>query len=101
MIPKALRMTLTPQVPVVNSLLQWEQAQTDFSLTLTRILLEYWESRKRSISEELNIINELIKEGTEEAEVEFMTTVIDRITMNVERDLSTKNPPNQTPPKHT
>ena len=95
-------MTLTPQVPVVNSLLQlkWEQAQKDFSLTLTRILLEYWENRKRSISE-LNIVNELIKEGTEEAEVEFMTTVIDRITMNVERDPSTKKPPNQTPPKHT
>ena len=44
-IPKALRVTLTPQVLVVNSLLQlkWEQAQIDFGLTLTQILLDYWE----------------------------------------------------------
>ena len=41
-------------------------------------------NRKRSINEKLSIVNDLIKEGTEESEIEFMTTVIDRITMNVE-----------------
>ena len=98
-IPKSLRVTLTPQVPVVNSFLQlkWEQAQIDFGLTLTRILLEYWENRLKSITEEIKVINDVIKENTEESEIEFMLTIIDRITLNIERDLSTKKPPNQQP----
>lgn len=102
-IPKALRVTLTPQVPVVSSFLQlkWEQAQIDFGLTLTRILLEYWENRRKSITDEINVIRDLIKENTEEAEIEFMLTIIDRITLNIERDLTTKKPPNQPTPNRT
>ena len=99
-IPKSLRVTLTPQVPVVSSYLQlkWEQAQIDFGLTLTSILLEYWDNRWKSITDEIKVISDLIKETTEESEIEFMTTIISRITTNVERDLSTKKTPNQSQP---
>ena len=99
-IPKSPRVTLTPQVPVVSSYLQlkWEQAQIDFGLTLTSILLEYWDKRWKSITDEIKVISDLIKETTEESEIEFMTTIISRITANVERDLSTKKTPNQSQP---
>ena len=88
------------QVLVVSSYLQlkWEQAQIDFGLTLTSILLEYWDNRWKSITDEIKVISDLIKETTEESEIEFMTTIISRITTNVERDLSTKKTPNQSQP---
>ena len=98
-IPKSLRVNLTPQVPVVNSYLQlkWEEAQHTFGLTLTSILLDYWDSRKKAIQDEITVIMDIIKENTTEPELEYMTTVIDRITTNIERDLSTKKPPNPGP----
>ena len=98
---KSLRINLTPQVPVVNSYLQlrWEEAQQNFGLTLTNILLEYWQNRLKSITDEIGIITNLIKENTEDAEMEHMTTIIDRITLNIERDLSTKKISNTSPPK--
>ncbi|MCG8076368.1 MAG: hypothetical protein JAY75_09030, partial [Candidatus Thiodiazotropha taylori] len=100
-IPKSLRVNLTPQVPVVNSYLQlkWEEAQQDFGLTLTRILLEYWENRQKSINEEIQVILDIIKQHTQEEELEYMTSIIDRITLSIERDLSTRKTPNQTSPK--
>ena len=54
--------TLTAsQVPVVNSLLQlkWEQAQIDFSLTLTGILLEYWETKHSKDERVIKSVHEL------------------------------------------
>ena len=94
-IPKSLRVNLTPQVPVVNSTLQlkWEEAIMHFGLSLTRILLEYWENRRKHIMEEIDTILGIIKENNDMEEVEFMTSIIDRITINVEKNLSTpKNP---------
>ena len=91
-IPKSLRVNLTPQVPVINSYLQlrWEEAQQQFGLTLTTILLEYWESRKKSIQAEIEVILNMMKENTEQSELDYMTAIIDRITLSIERDLSLK-----------
>ena len=84
---------------MVNSYLQlkWEEAQHTFGLTLTGILLDYWDSQKKAIQDEITVIMDIIKENMTEPELEYMTTVIDRITTNIERDLSTKKPPNAGP----
>ena len=91
-IPKSLRVNLTQQVPVINSYLQlrWEEAQLNFGLTLTKILLEYWENRRKSIQEEIKVISDIIKENTEQDEIDFTTTIIDRISITIEKDLSSK-----------
>ena len=59
-VPKSLRINLTPQVPVISSALQlkWEEAILGFGITLTTILLEYWENRQRNIKEEIETIFE-------------------------------------------
>ncbi|MCG8049068.1 MAG: hypothetical protein N0E48_26275 [Candidatus Thiodiazotropha endolucinida] len=95
--PKSLRVNLTPQVPVVSSALhlKWEEAILNFGLTLTRILLEYWENRRKHILEEIDTILGIIKETTDAEEVEYMTSIIDRITISVEKNLST--PKSQAP----
>ena len=101
MVPKSLRVNLTPQVPVIDSTLQlkWEEAQIGFGLALTRILLEYWTSRQRTINQEIEVVNNLIKQNTEKEEIELMTNIIDRITLNIEKDLSSKKTPKVEKPK--
>ena len=91
-IPRSLRVNLIPQVPVINSELQlkWEEAQLNFGHTLTKILLEYWDNRQQSILSEIESIMDVIKQGTTEDEVSHITDVIGRITISVERELSTK-----------
>lgn len=94
-IPKSLRINLTPQVPVVSSALQlkWEEAILNFGLTLTNILLEYWENRRKHIKDEIESILDIIKENTEAEEIEYMTSIIDRITISIEKNLSTQKTP--------
>ena len=72
---KSLRTNLTPQVPIVSSTLhlKWEEAQLNFGLLLTSILLEYWENRKKSIDDEIEIIMSIIKKNTHPDELDFMT----------------------------
>ena len=91
-IPRSLRVNLIPQVPVINSVLQlkWEEAQLNFGHTLTKILLEYWDNRQQSILSEIESIMDVIKQGTTEDEVSHITDVIGRITISIERELSTK-----------
>ena len=98
-IPKSLRTNLTPQVPVVSSTLhlKWEEAQLNFGLTLTTILLEYWENRQKSINEEIEVIMDIIRPSTDSEEIDFMQSLIERISLNVEKSLSNnKKLPNQT-----
>lgn len=95
-IPKSLRVNITPQVPVINSVLQlkWEEAQLNFGFALTKILLEYWEERLQQVSKEIASISEIIKQDTDVSEINFMMEIIERITLNVERELTTNKKPN-------
>ena len=96
-IPKSLRVNLIPQVPVISSTLhlKWEEAQLNFGLTLTSILLEYWENRQKSISDEIDVIVDIIKKNTDSEEIEFMTSIVERINLNVEKTLTSKKTPPQ------
>ena len=59
LIPKALRVNIIPQVPVISSALQlqWEEAQLNFGYSLTNILLDYWEICNKNINEEIDSIS--------------------------------------------
>ena len=96
-LPKSLRVNLIPQVPVISSTLhlKWEEAQLNFGLTLTSILLEYWENRQKSISDEIDVIVDIIKKNTDSEEIEFMTSIVERINLNVEKTLTSKKTPPQ------
>ena len=95
MIPKALRVNIIPQVPVISSALQlqWEEAQLNFGYSLTNILLDYWEIRNKNINKEIDSIQQLIKTSMENEEYDFMISIIDKISLNVEYELANKNKP--------
>jgi hypothetical protein len=91
-IPKSLRVNLTPQVPVINSLLQieWEEAHITFGLKLCSILLQYWKNRKEIIIKEMETVNTDLNKITSQDQINLITDIIAKITLNVEKELNNK-----------
>ena len=92
--PRSLRVNLTPQVPVINSVLQikWEEAHINFGQQLTKILLDYWNTRKSQLLEEIKEVDTHLKETTSVDEVDLITDIIAKIVLSVKRDINTKKP---------
>jgi hypothetical protein len=97
-VPRALRVNLTPQVPVISSTLQikWEEAHIEFGNKLCEILLQYWENRHTQLQQEIEIISKDLKEITSPEQIELITDIISSITINVERELRSKKQPTNT-----
>jgi hypothetical protein len=90
--PRSLRVNLTPQVPVINSVLQikWEEAHINFGLQLTKILLEYWNTRKSQLVEEIREVEKHLKDTTSTDEVDLIADIISKIVLSVRKDLGNK-----------
>ena len=80
LIPKALRINIVLQVPVISSTLrhQWEEAQLNFGYSLNKLLLNYWEIQDKNISEEIGNIQEIVKSSTDSEEFDFMISITKR-----------------------
>lgn len=100
-IPRSLRVNLTPQVPVITSILQikWEEAIINFGTNLTEILLEYWQNLKENLQQEISSIFVDLQKRTSVDEIDLIKDIISKINLSVEKELSNKVKPTTQPPQ--
>lgn len=84
-IPKSLRISLTPQVPIINSVLQikWEDAHQKIGLELPSILLDYWKSRAAQLTQEITDVQSSLDSSTTPDQVDLIKDIISKITLSV------------------
>jgi hypothetical protein len=73
-----LRRDIKPQIPdiPVNLAIKWEEAHNTFTDTLTKLLSEYWSTKKDAIEAEITTaLHHLSVNGSTTPEIEYITQI--------------------------